>query len=99
MKKLKIINKDNYLYILEDKSHKQYQLNLEFQDINIIPNINDYIYISEKLLDKNYNEYSTMYTFGALDSTYGRNIDNENNPDIIKIELKDNSKYLKRLYG
>ena len=99
MKKLKIIQKDNYLYTLKDNNNKQYNINIEFQDTNIIPNINDCIYISEKLLDNNYNEYSTIYTSGSLDSIYGRKIDNENNPDIIRIDIKDKTIYLKRLYG
>lgn len=99
MKKLKIVKKDNYLYTLEDKDNKQYILNIEFQDIEINPNINNYIYLSEKLLDKNYKEYSSMYTFGLLDSIYGRKITNDNSPDIIRIDTKEKSIYLKRLYG
>ncbi|MBR3161129.1 MAG: hypothetical protein IKF19_00155 [Bacilli bacterium] len=99
MKKLKIVNKKNSLYILEDNNKIKYKFNIEFQDINIIPNINDYIYLSKVLLDNNYNEYSNMYTFGSLDSSYGRNIINENSPDIIRIDIKEKSIYLKRLYG
>ena len=99
MKKLKIIKKDNYIYTLEDKENNQYTLNIEFQDIDTIPSINNYIYMSEELLDKNYEEYSTMYTFGPLDSSYGRKIKDENNPDIIRIDIQDKSIYLKRLYG
>ncbi len=99
MKKLKIINKDNYLYTLEDKDNNRYIFNLEFQEISIMPDINDFIYISKKLLDKNYEEYSNMYTFGPLDSSYGRKINNENNLNIIKLDIKDKIIYLKRLYG
>ena len=99
MKKLIIIKKDNFLYTLKDKNNKEYIFNLEFQDIDIILNSNDNIYFSENLLNKNYNEYSTTYTFGPLDSTYGRNIDNENNPDIIRVDTKEKTIYLKRLYG
>ena len=99
MKRLKIIKKDNYLYTLEDKNNKKYKFNLEFITTNIIPNINDYIYMSEELLDKNYKEYSNIYTFGPLDSLHGRDINNENNPDIIRIDIKEKSIYLKRLYG
>ena len=99
MKKIKIIKKDKYIYTLKDNNNKQYTLNLEFIDIDTMPDKNDYIYISEKLLDKNYKEYSNMYTFGPLDSSYGRIIDNENNPDIIRIDIGKNSIYLKRFYG
>ena len=99
MKKLKIINKDNYLYTLEDKEKNKYELNIEFQDIDTIPNIDDHIYISEKLLNNNYNEDNNIYTFGKLDSKYGKTIETENNPDVIRIDTKGQSIYLKRLYG
>ncbi|MEE3343022.1 MAG: hypothetical protein VZS44_02915 [Bacilli bacterium] len=99
MKKLKIIKRDNFMYTFIDDKNKEYTINIEFQDIDTLPKINDYIYISEKLLDKNYQEYSNIYTFGPLDSSYGRIIDDENNPDIIRIDIGKNSIYLKRLYG
>ena len=99
MKKLKIIEVDNYEYHLKDNDNKDYIINIEFQNIDELPKVNDYIYISNELLDKNYREYSNNYTFGPLNSEYGRNINDENNPDIVKIIINDKTIYLKRLYG
>lgn len=99
MKKLEITKVDNYEYYLKDKNNNEYNFNIEFQSIDIKPKIGDYIYISDELLDKNYIEYSKFYTFGPLNSKYGRKIIDENSPDVIKIETNNNSIYLKRLYG
>lgn len=99
MKKLEIIKADKYEYILKDDDNNNYIFNIEFQDVDILPQVGDYIYMSKELLNKNYKEYSNTYTFGSLDSIYGRTINNENNPDIIKIDINNKSFYLKRLYG
>lgn len=98
MRKLKIIKIDNYNYELQDSNNKIYNLILEFMDINVFPKVNDYLYISKNLLDKKYKEYSIMYSFGSLDSEYGRKIDKDS-PDIIGLESDNNIIYLKRLYG
>lgn len=99
MKKLEIIEINDYEYHLKDDNNKIYIINIEFQDIDIKPNINDYIYISEKLLDKNYKEYSKSYTFGNIDSIYGRKIEEDNDVDIIAISINNKKTYMKRLYG
>lgn len=99
MKKLKIINNDNYLYDLEDESKNKYTLNLEFHDIKERINVGDYIYISAELLNPKYAGYSTSYTFGKLDSKYGKENISMNDIDVIKIETNNLEIYLKRLYG
>lgn len=99
MKKLEIIEINNYEYHLKDDNNKTYIINIEFQDIDIKPNINDYIYISEELLDKHYKEYSNFYTFGSLNSSYGRQTEEDNDVDIIAISINDKKTYMKRLYG
>lgn len=99
MKKLTIINIDNYEYTLRDNNNLNYNLNLEFQNIDIKPKTGDCIYMSDELLNKNYQEYSNTYTFGPLGSFYGRTITNENNPDIIKLQIDNESLYLQRYYG
>ena len=99
MKKLKITSINNSLYTLTDKASKSYNVHLKFYNITNTPSIGNYIYISEKLLDENYIEYSNYYNFGQLDDNSGRIITNENNPDVLILEVNTKKEYLKRLYG
>ena len=99
MKKLIITNIDHNLYTLKDKNNIIYKFNINFYNLTKLPSTSDIIYISNNLLDKNYIEYSNYYNFGKLNSEYGRNITNENNPDILIIEIEGKKEYLKRLYG
>lgn len=99
LKKLVIVNIEGYKYTLKDKNEHNYVINLEFFDIQKKPLIGNYIYIGKELLDKNYDGYSTSYTFGSLENKYGKKIISLKDIDIIKIVLEENSIYLKRLYG
>ena len=99
MIKLEIINKNDYEYKVKDESGQIYILNLEFFDIQEAPKEKDYIYISEKLLDNKYDGYSTSYTFGELDSIYGKENIELNDVDVIKLVINKNEIYLKRIYG
>lgn len=99
MIKLEIINKNDYEYKVKDESGKTYILNLEFFDIQELPKEKDYIYISEELLDNKYDGYSTSYTFGGLDSIYGKENIEMNDVDVIKLVIDRNEIYLKRIYG
>lgn len=99
MIKLEIISRNNYEYEVKDESGKTYILNLDFFDIQEKPKEGDYIYISEELLDSLYDGYSTSYTFGGLDSIYGKENIEINDIDVIKLIINKNEIYLKRLYG
>ena len=99
MVKLKIINISNYDYELEDMKENKYTLNLEFLDIEEKPKVGDYISISEELLNPRYEEYSTNYTFGNLDSEFGREKLLPIDIDVIKLEMDSKEILLKRLYG
>ena len=95
MKKLKINKIDNYQYELKDMNDKIYHFNIEFYNLEKELKIEDYIYISEKLLQEKYS----VLSFDTLDSKYGRNIETEEDEDLA-ILLIDNEKiYLKRVYG
>ena len=99
MIKLKIENIKGYEYNLKDQSQNIYNLNLEFLDIKEKPEVGNYIYINNELLNKNYSGYSTSYTFGQLESKYGKENISLDDIDVIKI-VKDNIEiYLKRIYG
>lgn len=99
MVELKIINNVRYIYNLEDKNEKKYVLNLEFFDINEKPKKGDYIYINGELLNKEYDGYSTSYTFGSLESQYGKASISMDDIDVIRVVINGMEIYLKRLYG
>lgn len=99
MEKLKIINKNGYLYNLEDDTGKEYILNIEFQDIGENVDTGAYISLCRELLDPKYEGYSNHYTFGSLESKYGKEINTINDIDVINIETNDKVILLKRLYG
>ena len=91
MKTLEIINIDKFKYTLKDLE-KEYILNIEFA--NFLPEVSDKIIIHEELLNIPY-----LLSFGPLDSIYGKNIQDKDDPDIIVIIHDDKKIYLKRLYG
>ena len=100
MKKLTIVKEEENNYILNDNEGTKYNLTLEFHDIDIKPTIQETLYMSENLLDRNNEQYNTYYVFGALESPYGKQIKKENDEDIIIIQRINQEKIiLKRLYG
>lgn len=92
MKKLIVKSIEKFTYTLSD-GIIDYQFNFEFYDIDV--NNEDIIYIHESLLGKNHE----LLAFGPIDGIYGRNIINENDPDILVVKKDDNLTYLKRYYG
>lgn len=94
---IKEINKS--LYKLEDRYKRTYELVLKFMDIQNLPNVGDSIEINEKLLSRNYEGYSTFYTFGNMDNVYGRANLSLDDIDVINLYSNGQSFYLKRLYG
>lgn len=99
MKKLMITNKNNYVYDFKDENDQNYTLNLEFLDLEEDVKVGDYICVNEKLLDKSYDGYSTSYTFGGLESKYGKANILMDDVDVIKVGIDDKEIFLKRLYG
>ena len=99
MKKMEIVDKRNYVYTFEDEEGKPYNINLDFLDIEKKPEIGEYIFFNEELLNPRYDGYSTSYTFGSLDSKYGKNNISLDDVDVIKLVMEEKEIYLKRLYG
>ena len=99
MIKLKIMNKSKYIYNLKDEDDNDYEFNIEFLDMEKNPEIGDYIYMSDELLNPKYDGYSTSYTFGNLENTYGKENIKIDDVDVIKIKTYKSEVYLKRLYG
>ena len=100
MVKLKVTNIDTYIYELEEeKDDKKYEFNLEFINTEVKVSIGDYICVNRKLLDPNYEGYSKMYTFGNMDSMYGRGDLTEDDVDVIIVNQENKEILLKRIYG
>lgn len=95
MKKLIITKKDNYEYILKDIENNEYHFNIEFYNIEKNPEVGDYLYISENILQEN----NTFLNFDILESEYGRKIESANDDDIVALIVSGEKIYLKRVYG
>ena len=92
MKKLIVKDIKNFTYILNDENH-DYKFNFEFYDVDI--SNDDIIYMHDSLLI-NTNE---LLAFGPINGVYGRNIENENDPDLLIVKKNNKLIYLKRYYG
>lgn len=99
MKKLVIVKQDNYEYFFRDENANEYILNIEFLDIEQKPKTGDYIYIHDELLNPQYEGYSLNYTFGRIESKYGKQKIEVDDIDLIKIVVSNKGIMLKRLYG
>ena len=86
MKRLKVISKDNYDYVLLDTDDKRYYKNIEFYDVKV--KVGDYICMPQVILDQ-----ENIFTFGPLvDSSV-------NADDIIKVINSEDEIYMQRYYG
>ncbi len=95
MKKLMIVKKENYEYVLKDTDNGEYQLNMEFYNVGKDPEVGDFLFMSEKLLQEN----NAVLSFDTFESEYGRKIENALDDDIVVLMIKDEKIYLKRVYG
>ena len=95
MIELKILKKDNYVYELQNSEGKTYSLNLEFLDTDINP----ILFFNSELLNPSYGGYSLAYTFGNLNSKYGKANISLDDVDVIKVIHNNKENYLKRIYG
>ena len=95
MKKLMIVKKDKYEYELKDTDNGEYQLNMEFYNVGKDPEVGDFLFMSEKLLQEN----NAVLSFDTFESEYGRKIENALDDDIVVLMIKDEKIYLKRVYG
>ena len=93
MKNLVIKKIDHYDYLLQDGKKKNYMINIQFYDINTIIEVNDILYIDEKLLKEK------MLNIGLFNDPCGRNIETSEDKDIVILQTKQNRFYLKRIYG
>lgn len=85
---IEIISINNYDYTLTD-GNNNYNLNLEFYDLDTKLNIGDIIYIPRKLLINN-----GVYAYGKIIKSEKQNIE-----EYIKIIYNNKEIYLQRYYG
>ena len=95
MEKLMIVKKDNYEYTLKDTDNKEYQFNMEFYNVEKDPEVGDYLFMSEKILQEN----NAVLSFDVLESKYGRKIARADDEDIAVLIINEEKIYLKRVYG
>ena len=94
MKELLVIERNNNRYLLVDKDNNQYDLSIHIMDIDFEIMEGDTLYIDGGMIR---NE--RVFTFGRLDSEYGRKIDNMNDKEVVVFKRKDKKYYMKRYYG
>lgn len=99
MTSLKIDKINKNLYTLKDIEGATYEIALKFLDIDFMLDVGDAIHINEQLLNEYYEGYSSYYTFGKLDSAYGKDNISINDTDVIRVISKKKTILLKRLYG
>lgn len=92
--RIKEINKS--LYVLEDINNNVYELTIYFYDINDKVQVNDYLYMQEKLLSKINH---SIISLGVLDSIYGKVIEEITDEDLVILITNNKNIYLKRYYG
>ena len=94
MKELLVIEKNDDRYILIDEYNNKYDLNIHIMDIDYEIVVGDTLYIDSGMIRD-----ERVFTFGKLDSEYGRKIDNNNDKEVVVFKQKDNKYYMKRYYG
>lgn len=96
MIRLKIKEINNSLYVLEDINNNVYELTIYFYDIDNKAQVNDYLYMQEKLLSKINH---SIISLGVLDSMYGKVIEEITDEDLVILITNNKNIYLKRYYG
>ena len=93
MVELKIVKIDGYNYYLIDNNNNEYNFNIEFYDLEIMPKVNDKIYMNKILLREK------LFCFGRLNGINGIKIKNALDEDIMVVKIDNELVYLKRYYG
>lgn len=93
MKKLTIKDKEDYIYYLIDDNN-EYELKIEFYDLNILPKKGDNFYLDEKLLRE-----KILLSFGLINNNDGKDINLLKEDEILILDNGKEKIYLKRYYG
>ena len=84
----------NFVYAHLNRVINKYDLNIHIMDIDYEIMVGDTLYIDGGMIRD-----ERVFTFGKLDSEYGRKIDNNNDKEVVVFKQKDNKYYMKRYYG
>ncbi len=93
MKKVTIKDKEDYIYYLTDNNN-EYELKIEFYDLNILPKKGDNFYLDEKLLRE-----KILLSFGLINNNDGKDINLLKEDEILILDNGKEKIYLKRYYG
>lgn len=93
MKKVTIKDKEDYIYYLIDNNN-EYELKIEFYDLNILPKKGDNFYLDEKLLRE-----KILLSFGLINNNDGKDINLLKEDEILILDNGKEKIYLKRYYG
>ena len=93
MKKVTIKDKEDYIYYLIDDNN-EYELKIEFYDLNILPKKGDSFYLDEKLLRE-----KILLSFGLINNNDGKDINLLKEDEILILDNGKEKIYLKRYYG
>ena len=93
MKKVTIKDKEDYIYHLID-GNNEYELKIEFYDLNILPKKGDNFYLDEKLLRE-----KILLSFGLINNNDGKDINLLKEDEILILDNGKEKIYLKRYYG
>ena len=94
MEELLVIEKNRDRYLLVDKDNNKYDLSIHIMDIDFEIMEGDLLYIDGEMIRDD-----RVFTFGKLDSEYGRKIDNMNDKEVVVFKRNDKKYYMKRYYG
>ena len=74
-------------------------LKLKFFDLETPLQLGDKIFMHSELINADYEEYSLVYFFGAINQKYGRKITSKNDRDLMFVVTDNHTILLKRFFG
>ena len=92
------VRKFNEYVLHDEKTNFTYNFVLEFQDVDA-PKYGDVLLFNEDLLNPQSECYSHSYSFGAIDSPYGKSKAKIDPKELIGLHTTKDNIILKRIYG
>lgn len=100
MKKFIVFSVVGADYVLRNThSGKMYNIRMTFFGLERNLANGDVIYLHKELFDESYEEFSSAYYFGPMNSSYGRKLTSSKDVDFCVVEMDGHQIYLKRFYG
>ena len=99
MKKYTILDVQGKKFVLRDDEGKEFKIEFNLYDLEVAPAMGDMLTFDENLLDERSEYYYPFYDFGDIKSPYGREIDTDNHPELMILNLGGKEYRLKRFWG